>query len=629
MTGSVAIADAGWWRRVRILFGACFRAAPRHATALFACQLAATACTLAATYGVKVVTDAALHAQAGRALAAAGLMAGATGLAAVFGRGYLQLTTTVSERAGRYIDSELMRLAGTIPTIEHYERPQYADQLALIRQERAGMAGMLNAVVLNLRVVVSFAGGIAILATLDPILALLPLFGIPALLANRYAAGLAQRARERSAPHTRLRNHLFQTAASAPAGKELRVYGLLDDILDRHRAISERVERDARRAALRGLAATTGAAVVFAGAYIAALLLVLVAAVHGHATAGTLVLTLSLAGLINAQLASAVQYASYLRRVLSAGGRLAWLTDYSRTAGPDQERLAEPPVRLRDGIDLDGVCFRYAENRVGSPEPSRGRLLPPRQPGSERRAPETDPLVLDQITVHLPAGAVVALVGENGSGKTTLVKLLSGLYRPTAGGIRADGTDLATIDPAGWQRRVSPAFQDFVRFEFTLGESVGLGDLPRAADPDAVAAALRRAGAGELAELPPHGLGTQLGTAWGGVDLSGGQWQKLALGRAFMRERPLLVVFDEPTAALDAFTEQALFRDIAEATRAVPRSERPITLLVSHRFTTAAMADLVIVLDHGRIAELGDHATLLGNGGLYAELHELQARAYR
>ncbi|GAA5188822.1 ABC transporter ATP-binding protein [Rugosimonospora acidiphila] len=596
------IAPAGWWRRARTLFGVCFRAAPWHATALFVCQLAATGATLAAAYGTKLITDAALHHETGRAIGAAGLMAGAAGLAALLGRGYLQLTTAVSERAGRYIDGRLMHLAGAIPTIEHHERRQYADQLTLIRQERSALAGMLNAAVLNLRVVASLAGAVAILATLDPILALLPLFGLPALLANRYSAGLAQRARERGASDSRLRNHLYRVASSPSAGKELRVYGLIDELLARHRAISERMERDGRRAALRGLAASTGAAVVFAGGYVAAVLLVLVAAAHGRATVGTLVLTLSLAALINGQLASAVQYASYLNRVLSAAGRLAWLTDYAATATPPPGQATPPPARLRDGIDLDGVTFRY---------------------------PGTDALVLDGVSAHLPAGSVVALVGENGSGKTTLLKLLLGLYRPTGGAIRVDGADLATIDAAGWQRRIGPAFQDFVRFEFTLDESVGLGDLPRVADPEAVTGALRRAGADELADLPPRGLRTQLGTAWGGVDLSGGQWQKLALGRAFMRDRPLVAVFDEPTAALDALTEHALFDTIARQVRSAGPADRPVTLLVSHRFTTATMADLVIVLAGGRIVEIGDHDTLVRAGGLYAELHELQARAYR
>jgi ABC-type multidrug transport system fused ATPase/permease subunit len=179
---------------------------------------------------------------------------------------------------------------------------------------------------------------------------------------------------------------------------------------------------------------------------------------------------------------------------------------------------------------------------------------------------------------------------------------------------------------AAWQQRISPAFQDFVRFEFTLGESVGVGDLPRVGDKPAITEALTRAGAADLAE---SGLTSQLGTAWGGTELSGGQWQKLALGRSLMRERPLLRIFDEPTASLDAVTEQALFQRIATATRELPESARPTTILVSHRFATATMADQILVLDDGAIIERGDHKSLVKAGGRYAELYELQTRAYR
>jgi ABC-type multidrug transport system fused ATPase/permease subunit len=223
---------------------------------------------------------------------------------------------------------------------------------------------------------------------------------------------------------------------------------------------------------------------------------------------------------------------------------------------------------------------------------------------------------------------VVALVGDNGSGKTTLVKLLTGMYRPSAGTITVGGTDLATVDPGEWQRRTTGAFQDFARFELRLRHSVGVGDLARMDEPEPVAAALRRAGAAELVELPPNGLDTQLGTGWGGVDLSGGQWQKVALGRAILKDRPGLVVLDEPTASLDAEGEQAVFERFTEI--AAQSSERGhVTLLVSHRFTTVRMADVIVVLNEGRVAEVGGHADLVAAGGLYAELYSLQQRAYR
>ncbi|HEY4458705.1 MAG TPA: ABC transporter ATP-binding protein [Pseudonocardiaceae bacterium] len=586
-----------WFLRARTVFALCFRAAPGRATALISCQVAANLTTLAGAYSIKLVTDAALHGNRSEAIVAAVVMAGMALLTLLFGRGYLLLTTSVTERAGRHVDSELIRLTGSIPTIEHYERLHYADQLTLIRQERTALAGMLNATVLNLRVGISLIGAVLVLALVNPILLVLPLLGVPALIANQRAAAIAAKAREASAPTSRLRNHLY-TVASAPAsGKEIRVFGLVDELLARHKQASDELEHRATRAAYRGFARTTSASLVFAVGYAGALLVVLFAAIHGEVTAGTLVLTITLAALLNSQLATAAQYTSYFQRVLSAAGRLIWLREHAQAQHIPHPHT--PPTSLTTGIDLEHVSFSY---------------------------PETDRDTLTNITAHLPAGSVVAIVGENGSGKTTLVKLLSALYRPTSGTIRADDTDLTTIDPTGWQQRISPAFQDFVRFEFTLGESVGVGDLPRVDDEAAITAALTRAGATDLVE---SGLTSQLGTAWGGTELSGGQWQKLALGRALMREQPLLRIFDEPTASLDAVTEQALFQRIATATRELPESARPTTILVSHRFATATMADQILVLDNGTIIERGDHKSLVNAGGRYAELYELQTQAYR
>jgi ATP-binding cassette, subfamily B, bacterial len=244
-------------------------------------------------------------------------------------------------------------------------------------------------------------------------------------------------------------------------------------------------------------------------------------------------------------------------------------------------------------------------------------------PGAE------DP-ALGPIDLDLPAGRTIALVGENGAGKTTLVKLLCGMYRPTAGQIAVDGTDLHALDPRQWRDRVSAAFQDFVRFQFRLGESVGVGDLPRIGEPAAVRSALTRADSAALEQELPEGLGSWIGTRFtGGRELSGGQWQRIALARGLMRGSPLLVVLDEPTASLDAPTETALFERYAEAARAAAAAQGTVTLLVSHRFSTVRVADLIVVLESGRVAEFGSHEELMRAAGTYAELFELQARAYR
>jgi ATP-binding cassette subfamily B protein len=224
---------------------------------------------------------------------------------------------------------------------------------------------------------------------------------------------------------------------------------------------------------------------------------------------------------------------------------------------------------------------------------------------------------------------VVAIVGENGAGKTTLVKLLAKMYEPSSGAIFLDDTPLARVPADQWRARLAGAFQDFFRFEFSASDTVGLGDVPRLEDRPAVSAAIDHAGAADVVARLASGLDTQLGPTWpGGAELSFGQWQKLALARGFMRDQPLLLVLDEPTAALDAETEHALFERYAAAARGAAESGR-ITILVSHRFSTVRMADVIVVLDGARLVEFGTHDALMANSGQYSELYGIQAAAYR
>jgi ATP-binding cassette subfamily B protein len=203
------------------------------------------------------------------------------------------------------------------------------------------------------------------------------------------------------------------------------------------------------------------------------------------------------------------------------------------------------------------------------------------------------------------------------------------MYPPTGGRVLIDQTDLTALPIAAWRRRVSAAFQDFVRFELALHESVGVGDLDAIDDETVVTGALTRAGAGALVDDLPLGLQTRVGTGFtGGRELSGGQWQRLALARGLMRPDPLLVVLDEPTAALDAPTEAALFDRYIAAAGELGAAHRTITLLVSHRFSTVRAADLIVVLEHGRLLEVGSHEQLMSAGGSYAELFALQAQGY-
>jgi ATP-binding cassette subfamily B protein len=238
--------------------------------------------------------------------------------------------------------------------------------------------------------------------------------------------------------------------------------------------------------------------------------------------------------------------------------------------------------------------------------------------------------VLEDVNLRLPPGSTIAIVGENGAGKSTLVKLLCGFYEPSAGTIRIDGADSRRFQLAAWRECIAAGFQDFVKFEFRARETVGLGHLPDIGSDAAVLGALARARSEDVLQRLERGLDTELGKSnANGTELSGGQWQKLALGRAMMRERPLLLVLDEPTSALDARAEHELFEQYATHAKRVSEASGAITVLVSHRFSTVRMADQIIVVSGRRISEAGNHAELMQRGGLYADLYALQAKAYQ
>jgi ATP-binding cassette, subfamily B, bacterial len=328
---------------------------------------------------------------------------------------------------------------------------------------------------------------------------------------------------------------------------------------------------------------------------------VVIVAAGPHASPASAILVLTAGARLSSYLSGTVSEIGFLRGTWMDGARrLAWLEDYAGAMARDADLPA--PDGIGEGIRFEHVTFCY--------------------PGSEHKA-------LDDIDLFLPAGSVIAIVGENGAGKTTLVKLLAKLYAPTAGRILVDDADLARIEPARWRERLSGAFQDFFRFEFTAGQAIGIGHLPRVDAEPAITAAADRAGARDLVEGLPAGLRTQLGPTWAdGVDVSYGQWQKLALARGFMRDEPLVVALDEPTAALDAETEHQLFERYASGARQARRNGS-VTILVSHRFSTVRMADLIVVMDGASVAETGSHDELMARDGRYAGLYRIQAQAYQ
>ena len=529
---------------------------------------------------------------------------------AAFGLGVSAVATwflrTVSTRIQRRfrdkvtiaLESHVARLQASVTTIAHQERPELLDRLSVLRDQVFVLDHMYMSVFSTAGFLLRLVVTVVLLASIHPALLLLGVFAIPTVVTSSWRPAVERRAEERGASAKRLASHLFTTATTAPPSKEVRVAGIGPRLLAQRREAWERWYGPVASARW-GSAVWHGLAwAVFGSAYVGGVVFV----ANGlDASPGDVLLVLAAGSRLSAYIGATVGEIGFLRGIWMDGSqRLAWLEDYAAAI----DAVADLPVpdRLAEGIRFEGVSFAY--------------------PGTER-------LVLDGVDLTLPAGAVVAVVGENGAGKSTLVKLLAKLYEPTSGRILVDGQDLGRMPAEGWRQRLAGAFQDFFRFELRAGQSVGVGDVPRLDDHPAVREAVGRAGAEDVVERLASGLDTQLGPTWpDGVEVSFGQWQKLALARGFMRDEPLLLVLDEPTAALDAETEHALFERYAATARQGGRAGR-ITLLVSHRFSTVRMADLIVVLDGARVAEVGTHADLMARGGQYAELYDLQAAAYR
>jgi ABC-type multidrug transport system fused ATPase/permease subunit len=552
-------------------------------------------------FGTKLFVDAGLARNSPVLIFTAVGLGGWIGLNLLVTLFYLDLLYTVAEKTGAAVDRRLMALLAGVPTLTHHEHPDFLRELDLLRDEQGSIAWAASAVAGLVRVAVGVGATLILLARLDPRLLVLPLLGLVSIWTGRQAQRLHEHAAESTVETERLRRRLFETATSAVAAKEIRLFDLAGSLRRRHHTAATTVLRARNRADWLALCWELGTALLLTAGYVGALAVVLQRALSGLLSPGDLVLTIGLAAGLSFVAEAAGAYVTRLLAILRVARRYLWLEDYAARVAPRDGPEASVPAKLEHGIELQNVSFTYS----GAATPS-----------------------LVDVSLALPAGAVVALVGENGAGKTTLVKLLCRFYEPTQGKILVDGVDLRHLPIADWRGRVRVGFQDFQQFELRVRETVGVGDIARITDRDAVGAALDQADTGAIVSGLPDGLETQLGRAWDGAELSIGQWQKLALARAAMRHNPLLVIFDEPTAALDAPTEHALFERVAAVAR-VGGSAGWVTVLVTHRFSTVRVADLIVVLDRGRVAELGSHQQLLAAGGLYAELYELQARTYR
>ncbi|MFJ5736180.1 ABC transporter ATP-binding protein [Streptomyces microflavus] len=517
---------------------------------------------------------------------------------ASFGRIQNNLANDLSDRMALTLSQEVLTVTAGIPGVEHLEHPGYQDRLTLLRKGARGLAAFGWAIVQTGASVLSLALSVWLLWGVHPALALLAFFAVPWLWLGHRAQRFLRRAQQDTAEAVRLELRLHELCLDPEAAKELYVAGSGHEISRRAAALWERTARAEARARLRGTALQSLGWLFFSLGLVGALATVAHLVTEQRAGAGDAVLVITLALQLRRQISATAMGLEQIGNAAGTADHYRWLKEYAagRTAG-------DGPVadRLTEGIRLRDVSFRY---------------------------PGADLTVLRGIDLFLPAGSVVGLVGVNGAGKSTLVKLLTGMYRPTGGTITVDGEPLAKAEPEAWAARSTGAFQDFVRFELPLLESVGLGDLTRIGDRTAVLDALHRAGTGDLPGRLPGGLSTPLGAAFDGVPLSVGQWQRLAVARAFMRRSPLLMVLDEPSASIDPQAEHELFERFAVEIRQAAQRAGAVTLLVSHRFSTVRMADHIVVLSDGKVVEQGSHDHLMADAGPYAALYGAQARGY-
>jgi ATP-binding cassette subfamily B protein len=522
----------------------------------------------------------------------------AHGIRTAGGRVQGNMLLYLNDRVTVALSEEILHSTVSVPTMDHLEQRDYLDRLTRLRRGTWALASSFWQAVGAVMAIVSLLATVGLLAAVDLRLCLLAAFAVPPLLASRRSARITRQMWDACAELIRLEQKIHEMCLQPQAVKEL-VLSAAGGELDRRadvlwRAMASRETTTGLRAAAYELAGWCCYAAGFFGA-----LWILAGRVReGAATLGDAVLVISLATQLQLQLRQVVQEVSQVAAAGDVVDHYRHLREYPQRQ-PRGDQTA--PARLVHGIELRDVSFRY--------------------PGTSTDA-------LHQVNLRLPAGGTVALVGANGAGKTTLVKLLTGMYTPTAGCITVDGQSLSSTDLRTWRTRLSAVFQDFARPQVRAWEAVGIGELGSLHRRAAIHDAVRRADADRVVTSLPHGLDTQLGTVFGGVEPSVGQWQKLALARALMRRTPLLTVLDEPTAALDPEAEHELFALFTKVVTAEAAARGAITLLVAHRLAMARTADQIVVIGDGRIVETGTHDALMASGGTYATLYQMQAAGY-
>ncbi len=529
-----------------------------------------------------------------RVAAEAGLLALQTGATRLLAHRRELLRGTLGNTVNERILEKALRLE-----VRHFEDSEVYDRMQNARREAASrplsLALQAVAVGQNLVTLLALSG---LLLRLSPASVLVIVAAsVPAFLAEARLSGESFRVLTWRAPEGRRLNYLEWILTRDSHVKEVKLYGLGPTVLARYRALFRRFFDEDRRIARKKLRAGLAYGLLSLGAFYAMYALMAARAARGALSLGDLTLYIAVfrqgQGAVQAVLQAV---AAVYEDALFMANLFGYL---EIPTGGEAPRTTPPlsPARGRpSALELRGVSFRY--------------------PGREAWA-------LRDVSLTLAPGEKLGIVGENGAGKSTLVKLLLRLHEPTEGEIRYGGVDLRDMEPEDLRRRVGAVFQDFVRYQFSAAENIGLGDPRRLDDRARIAEAARRGGAAELVAALPQGYDTVLG-GWfeAGHELSSGQWQKLAVARAFMREEAELLILDEPTASIDAEAEHELFQRFQAL--AADRT----AIVISHRFSTVRIADRIAVLHGGRLEELGSHRELLDRGGRYARLFRLQAAGY-
>jgi ATP-binding cassette subfamily B protein len=510
-------------------------------------------------------------------------------------RGLSTCQSLLRAQLGQRVNEMILEKALTLE-LRHFEDSEFYDKLTRARREASSRPLSLVmrsfGLVQNGIAIVSFA---ALLAQFSPwAVFVLVLAGLPSFIAETKFSGEAFRLFRWRSPETRMQMYLETVIAREDHAKEVKLFELGPLLLDRYRAIFRKVFKEDRALTIRRDTWGFFLGLISTAAFYAAYAWIAMSAVRGQITLGQMTMYVLL--FRQGQAAVSASLAA-IGGMYEDNLYLSTLYDYLDTPVDAPLGTATRGPTPGDGVRFEGVSFTY--------------------PGS------TEPAVSD-VSFHLQPGRSLALVGENGSGKTTLIKLLTRLYVPSAGRILLDGLDLAEWNPSALRHRVGVIFQDFARYQLKVGENIGVGDVQHFDDEARWREAAALSMAAPFVEELPEGYQTQLGKWFkDGRELSGGQWQKIALARAFIREGADILVLDEPTAAMDARAEAQVFEQFRDLAR-----ERMV-ILISHRFSTVRMADEILVVQGGRVLEQGNHESLMQLDGHYAHLFSLQARGYR